>query len=687
MPTTDSLQTRKLCSSYGGVGSLIESRLGALRVLSASEWPYVTTNKVNRDENRLNDDRLLARLRSVFTELRRLSRMPYNRPLAFAGAPSPPRVAVEYFPKWMYCPSCARFDHYDQWRQQWYRTAGRKSPAETLRFDEAPRCDYCFHQQQGTARWQTLEQVRFVMTSPAGSLADVPWPAWALRHRYAAFAADDDSGANEPGADELEESGKLTLDVEAELPEGIELYYRTSGRFTDLKGIRIEARRRRGDGSSELLGSATLSGLFNLRVPEEAMEAYRVRDSERDHPRPGVPMKPVLRASNSVYYPHIVQSLYLPGKQPALVQPMAGTAGITPEIGAWLKVQYEDEMPVKNILRLLFRTYQIELTQQEFDRLQAEDFVVRRPPPPLPEPSEPGEEEYRRAEYAYLTTEAATVSPDGSPDLLAQPVDWSDVPGMGLGLRLDRLKMTSVQTSYTRQQPLDRDAYLAQDEAGSPVSIRRRYTTRYKLRTHTLLGVENYGEGLFFSLDPAQLTAWEQQPAVVAHLRQLVQNQGRLPAGSPGAARVATPRRVLLHTLSHLLIKELEFLCGYPATSLQERLYVGPGMQGLLLYTIAGAEGSYGGLVSLARTGKLPGLLRSALHRATDCAADPICWHTDEQGQGVGGLNLAACASCALLPETSCEEFNSLLDRRLVVDEDLGYFRSLIAVGAQVSKY
>jgi hypothetical protein len=318
------------------------------------------------------------------------------------------------------------------------------------------------------------------------------------------------------------------------------------------------------------------------------------------------------------------------------------------------------------------------LSEEEFATLKAAGFQLSKPSRPLPAPSEPGEEDYRRAEYAYLTTEAATVSPlDTNGDLLARPVDWSAVPGMGPGLQLDRLKMTSVQTSYTRQQPLDRDAFLAQDEANSPLSIRRRYTTRYKLRTHTLLGVESYGEGLFFTLDPAQLAAWEGRDDVKQHVRQLFDNQQRLQPGSAGAARAATPRLVLLHTLSHLLVKELEFLCGYPATSLQERLYVGAGMQGILLYTIAGSEGSYGGLVSLGRQGKLPSLLRSALHRATDCAADPICWHTDKSGQGVGGLNLAACASCTLLPETSCEEFNSLLDRRVVVDADFGYFKNL----------
>jgi hypothetical protein len=139
--------------------------------------------------------------------------------------------------------------------------------------------------------------------------------------------------------------------------------------------------------------------------------------------------------------------------------------------------------------------------------------------------------------------------------------------------------------------------------------------------------------------------------------------------------KTISPRFVLIHTLSHLLIKELEFLCGYSAASLQERLYVSKDMSGLLIYTVAGAEGSFGGLVSICKSEKIGILIRAALDRAKDCASDPICYHTDKQGQGTAGLNLAACYSCALLPETSCEEMNSYLDRAVVMDPEFGFLR------------
>ena len=99
-------------------------------------------------------------------------------------------------------------------------------------------------------------------------------------------------------------------------------------------------------------------------------------------------------------------------------------------------------------------------------------------------------------------------------------------------------------------------------------------------------------------------------------------------------------------------------------------------MQGLIIYTVAGSEGSYGGLVSQANDPSLNNLLKSAIYRATDCASDPICYNTQD-GQGIGGLNMAACYSCSLIPENACEEFNSFLDRSFLIDHEYGFFRGL----------
>ena len=89
-------------------------------------------------------------------------------------------------------------------------------------------------------------------------------------------------------------------------------------------------------------------------------------------------------------------------------------------------------------------------------------------------------------------------------------------------------------------------------------------------------------------------------------------------------------------------------------------------MGGLLLYTAAGdADGTLGGLVGLGRPGMLERVIAGAIEDGRWCASDPIC--VESKGQGPDSLNLAACHACALLPETSCEFQNRILDRSAVM--------------------
>lgn len=116
----------------------------------------------------------------------------------------------------------------------------------------------------------------------------------------------------------------------------------------------------------------------------------------------------------------------------------------------------------------------------------------------------------------------------------------------------------------------------------------------------------------------------------------------------------------MLHTLSHLLISQLSFECGYSIASLSERLYCseeadGKKMAGIFIYTASGdSEGTLGGLVRQGRPDVFPKILEKAITHARTCSNDPVCIMS--RGQGRDSLNLAACYACALLPETCCEE-------------------------------
>ena len=191
--------------------------------------------------------------------------------------------------------------------------------------------------------------------------------------------------------------------------------------------------------------------------------------------------------------------------------------------------------------------------------------------------------------------------------------------------------------------------------------------------------IESFGEGIFFDFDNDKLNEWiNTYPEIQKRIQIIIDNHNNSDS-SLNKDLALTPKFILIHTFSHLIIKELEYLCGYPSTSIQERLYIDDNpkteMNGVLIYTIAGSEGSYGGLTSICDNDKIGKLILSAMMRAKDCATDPICYHTG--GQGVGNLNLSACFSCSLLPETSCEMFNCYLDRRILIDKEYGYFKDL----------
>ena len=124
----------------------------------------------------------------------------------------------------------------------------------------------------------------------------------------------------------------------------------------------------------------------------------------------------------------------------------------------------------------------------------------------------------------------------------------------------------------------------------------------------------------------------------------------------------------MLHSLSHMLINAISLECGYPASSIKERIYANQNEgYGILLYT-AGADsyGTLGGLAAAARS--LDHFLKSALDIGRLCSNDPVCaQHQADNAHERRHLQGAACHGCLLISETSCELLNDLLDRSLVV--------------------
>lgn len=189
------------------------------------------------------------------------------------------------------------------------------------------------------------------------------------------------------------------------------------------------------------------------------------------------------------------------------------------------------------------------------------------------------------------------------------------------------------------------------------------------------------GEGIFLRIREEMLTAWEAKPEVQSLQREFLDSHKawrKLRKLEPVSADFPGIRLVLLHSLSHALMRQIVLDCGYTAASVRERLYSrqpgeeGGPMAGILLYTAApDSEGTLGGLVELGDPLTLGRHLQQALESVRLCASDPLCaeHRPDTTGRSIHG---ACCHACQFAPETSCERGNRYLDRAVLVETFCG---------------
>lgn len=295
---------------------------------------------------------------------------------------------------------------------------------------------------------------------------------------------------------------------------------------------------------------------------------------------------------------------------------------------------------------------------------------------PLPERSST-RTEIKLPEWQVLTQQ---VDPKAGPQFRAVPIDS---PGAFAQLidqvvLLERLREVNALIGFTRIDP--------PDESTGGDTDRMVALSRGK-PTWAIAG-EVYGEGIFIRFNEDAIQHWERSVTAQQRYAALERghNQWCQARERPVRTGLVDLRYALIHTLSHVLIRELAFECGYNAASLKERIYAHGDeyhpMAGVLIYTAANdTDGTLGGLVELGYGKALGRVLAKALRRAMRCSADPLC--ADHQPALDGSLHLAACHSCTFLAETSCERGNTYLDRALLVPTlgdhvEAGFFTSLL---------
>jgi hypothetical protein len=389
------------------------------------------------------------------------------------------------------------------------------------------------------------------------------------------------------------------------------------------------------------------------------------------------PTRAALRSAGNVYFPKVESSIYLPRTEGAVSAELHDLLR-RPDVGPILRLLHElmqDAISVEEIRKRLPQELFAPISDDEILAGYRDLFGIGETVPETTESSETDEVLTGNAEWRH--PEFLQIRETPKDDYLAASDPGLDPHLAGL---LDRVRSVDVlrETRALRGFTRVRDGVL------------KLSTGKALLRRQTLPPDRDWlpayvvkGEGIYLELAAGALTAWEQQPDVVERAQKIEARYTHVAATRGLQERALTPRFIMLHTLAHLIINELVFTCGYSSASLRERLYVsqlpGRDMAGVLLYTAAGdSEGTMGGLVRMAQPARLRAVLDAALDDARWCSTDPVCMDAGEHGQGPESCNLAACHGCALLPETSCEEFNRFLDRGLVVgtfaNPSLGFF-------------
>ena len=238
-------------------------------------------------------------------------------------------------------------------------------------------------------------------------------------------------------------------------------------------------------------------------------------------------------------------------------------------------------------------------------------------------------------------------------------------------IKITRLREVMVLLGFTRVEAPDPDA----DEQVNIVKLSKNKSEPW------LPAVEINGEGIFIEFNKETINDWLSKIEVSKKSKMYKACYDQYCTSRKWTNFISRDAKyVLLHTFSHLLIKEMSLKSGYSSSAIKERIYSNEDMAGILLYTgSSDKEGSLGGLVELGKMNKLISLVKSAFENALVCTNDPECMlniPTEEKSNG------AACHSCCMISETACENGNRLLDRAFVVPlperEEESYFKELV---------
>jgi hypothetical protein len=369
------------------------------------------------------------------------------------------------------------------------------------------------------------------------------------------------------------------------------------------------------------------------------------------------PNRLLVRHASNAYFPQIMSVISLPARNESLEKAVNQVWPFIEAVESIDELKYERK---KAAVRTVLEGFS---DDEVFQEVQARRGLMLEGPA----------KSVKQAEFEVLTAareELGQDTPEGNFFARALPRAAWDKPWMSCIERVvlvHRLREVVAQAGFTRFEAItpDVEGELQMGVQAAPLARELSW----------LPAVENRGEGIFLQFHKAAIDEWLARPGVQERGRQLLDGFRGWEASHPHSARrFPLVQYYLLHSISHLLLTAVSLECGYPASSVRERVYVLDSGYGILLYTgTPDAEGALGGLVETGR--QIDRHMQAALELGRLCSNDPVCAQHDPQNQHeCRFLHGSACHGCLLIAETSCEQHNDFLDRALVVPtvENLG---------------
>lgn len=540
--------------------------------------------------------------------------------------------------------------------------------------------------------YKTLEQTNLILICANGHLSDIPWANY-LRwktEKYLRLRPEEDKGENLMSNEMVGpccSNPKLKWTESKTKSEGYGSIYIEcnscglgSGSDKDKPKINLE-------GINSLEPNCIGQKPWELDLDNPTITPYENCYIRNDNKNGREKMRIALVTANNVYYANGFSSLFIP---------IYLAENKSKELIDALKIIEERYNKRNSTNPITKEDYWDKKIEDDFDEFLSDNGIVVTVDKEnfknqikseflnvISETNADKHEEYRWQEYRCFSQNSLINGLDDNKGLRFKDIKLPDeLTDFFIKIQqVEELKVTNVQLDFTRVKPKER--IVVNGEVQESSSGQNIFSIDSK-ELYTLPANETLGEGLFFEFSNEKIDSW-----VSGNINELENRFGKYLNTIPDSNSQGLSSKMkiynnkykhfLIHSFSHMMMRELEFSCGYPTASLKERLYISTNpekqMSGLLIYTAEGSEGSMGGLVSQGEPEKILEILKKGLERSINCSSDPLCW--ESEGQGIFDLNLSACFSCSLVAETACEEMNLGLDRRVLVDEDFGYFKSI----------